>query len=164
MRVLRGVCLSMTEELKPVSLKPVTFTVNVERVVKLRDYETERIGFCGTFQGDQCTPKQAYECVSDIVNKWATEVVFKVQATKRMVENALPGPSGALEKLMDVIRPYADRVIVTENPVALNVRTRGRLEREAWGDLNTLIRGQGGSWKGTKDGVAGKDVHWEIPK
>jgi hypothetical protein len=154
----------MSEELKSVNLKPVTFTVNVERVVKLRDYETERISFGATYPGDQCTPKQAYEYVSDIVNKWAVEVVFKVQAIKREVENMLPGPSGKLDKLMDAIKPYADRVTVTESPTTLNVRTRGRLEREAWGDLNTIIRGQGGSWKGTKDGVAGKEVHWEIPK
>lgn len=69
-----------------------------------------------------------------------------------------------MNALMDALGVLVSRVIITEREDMLIIRTRGQLERQTWGEINVLIRGQGGVWKGTQEGLPGKEVHWEIPK
>ncbi len=83
---------------------------------------------------------------------------------KKLVEEALPAPSGKLAQVMDALKPFTDRLTITESPHAIYVKTRGRMGQKDWGECNVVIRAQGGEYKGTKDGLEGKDVHWEIPK
>jgi hypothetical protein len=83
---------------------------------------------------------------------------------RKMVSDALPAPSGKLEAVMDALKPYLDRLTVTDSPSVIFIKTRGRLDSNTWKEANVIVRAQGGQWRGTKDGLEGREVHWEIPK
>jgi hypothetical protein len=139
-------------------------SIGLERVVNVGNYETYRVGYVKSFAFAEEDPDKVYAEVRAKVDGWAEEIRFKKDNVRKMVADALPAPSGKLEAVMDALKPYLDRLIVTDSPSVIFIKTRGRLDSNTWKEANVIVRAQGGQWKGTKDGLEGKDVHWEIPK
>ena len=173
-------------EKQPLAATPGMFSVGMERTINLGNYENIRIGFVESFARSETDPHDAYVKIKAMLDNWIHELP-PIRPPPKSTETDLNPPihrdstppklpeappirvklvegSAKRNALIDAIAPYAHRVQVTETSTAIIVRTRGQLERETWGDIDTLVRGQGGSWRGTKDGLPGKEVHWEIPK
>ena len=132
--------------------------------MNLGNYENVRVGLVMSFHESETPPSNAYVKVKGIVDAWATEIRLGKAEVQKIVDKALPAPSGRMNEIMDALKPYAHRLTTTETSQTVIVRCRGRLEREAWAEVDTLVRGFGGKWLGTREGLQGKDVHWEIPK
>lgn len=154
----------MGMEKQPLHGSPGMYSVGIEATVNLGNYENRRVGLVMSFASEQTKPEDAYAQVRAIVDGWAADIRFQKGNVQSMVNEALPPPTGKTAIVMDALKPYMDRILITDAPSVILIKTRGRMEREKWGELDVIIRAQGGSWKGTRDGLAGKDVHWEIPK
>ena len=154
----------MGMEKQPLAATPGMGSIGIERMVNLGNYENIRVGYVKSFDHSQEDPDKVYAEVRGIIDGWVADLRFGQQEVKKLVEEALPPPSGKLAQVMDSLKPFTDRLIITESPHAIYVKTRGRMSREDWGEVNALIRAAGGEYKGTKQGLEGKDVHWEIPK
>jgi len=154
----------MALEKQGLGTTPGMFSVGIERTVNLGNYENIRVGLVQSYSRLETEPNVAYAEVRGIIDGWVADLRFGQGEVKKLVEEALPPPSGKLAQVMDYLKPFTDRLIITESPHAIYLRTRGRMTRDDWSECNSLIRAQGGGWKGTKDGLEGKDVHWEIPK
>ena len=151
-------------EKQPLAATPGMGSIGIERLIALGNYENIRVGYVKSFALAQEKPDDVYAEVRAKVDGWAADLRFQKDNVKKMVDDALPPPSGKLAQAMDSLKPFTDRLIITESPHAIYVKTRGRMSREDWGEVNALIRAAGGEYKGTKQGLEGKDVHWEIPK
>ncbi len=151
-------------EKQPLHGSPGMFSVGIEATVNLGNYENRRVGLVMSFSAEQTKPEDAYTQVRAIVDGWAADIRFQKGNVDKMVSDALPAPTGKLAQVMDALAPHTHRLLITNAPSVILVKTRGRLDRNTWGEIDTLVRGQGGAWKGTRDGLEGKDVHWEIPK
>ena len=173
-------------EKQPLAATPGMYSVGLEATVNIGNYENIRVGLVQSFAEGETKHRDAYLFVLGHVTAWADEIHEKYPVEppparapptgyKAPVREARPGEvpppaapavpvSGKRNIIMDAIRPYLDRVTMTETERAFLVRTRGQMERGTWGDLNTIIRAEGGKWIGTREGEDPKNVHWEIPK
>jgi len=143
---------------------PGMFSVGMERTINLGNYENIRIGFVESFARSETDPHDAYVKIKAMLDNWIHELppLQEPKAAPSTPPSPTLNPKRAT--LMDALGGHVSRLIITEREDMVIIRTRGKLERETWGDIDTLVRGQGGSWKGTRDGLPGKEVHWEIPK
>jgi hypothetical protein len=151
-------------EKQPLAATPGMGSIGIERLIALGNYENIRVGYVKSFALAQEKPDDVYAEVRAKVDGWAADLRFQKDNVKKMVSDALPEPEGKLAQIMDALKPFTDRLTITDSPSMIYIRTRGRMTREDWGECNTLIRAHGGSWRGTKEGLEGKDVHWEITK
>jgi hypothetical protein len=140
------------------------FSVGMERTINLGNYENIRIGFVESFARSETDPHDAYVKIKAMLDNWVHELPPRQPEQTAPPKTAPPAPTGKLGAVMAALGGHVSRLIITEREDMIILRTRGQLERETWGDIDTLVRGQGGSWRGTKDGLPGKEVHWEIPK
>ena len=143
---------------------PGMFSVGMERTINLGNYENIRIGFVESFARSETDPHDAYVKIKAMLDNWIHELP-PLQEPKAAPPKVTSAEWSAKAKAaMDALASHISRVIIVEREDMVIIRTRGKLERETWGEIDTLVRGQGGSWKGTRDGLPGKEVHWEIPK
>jgi len=176
----------MAIEKQPLAATPGMFSVGMEATINIGNYENIRVGLVQSFAEAETKHRDAYLFVLGQVTAWAAELHDKypvepapraappirraseTMPTKPAQATPSTPPSPALNPkraaLMDALGGHASRLIITEREDMIIIRTRGQLERDAWSEVNVLVRGQGGSWRGTKDGLPGKEVHWEIPK
>ena len=154
----------MAVERQGLGTTPGMFSVGMERTINLGNFENVRIGFVESFARSETDPHDAYVKIRAMLDNWVHELpASKPQETPPIKVKVTEG-SAKLNDVMGALAPFAHRLTITERDDMVIVRTRGQLERETWGDVDTLVRGQGGAWRGTKDGLPGKEVHWEIPK
>ena len=151
-------------EKQPLAATPGMFSVGMERTINLGNFENIRIGFVESFARSETDPHDAYIKIKAMLDNWVHELPARQPEQTAPPRTAPPGQSPKMGAVMDALGGHASRLTITEREDMIILRTRGKLERETWGDIDTLVRGQGGQWKGTRDGLAGKDVHWEIPK
>jgi len=151
-------------EKQPLAATPGMGSIGLERVVNLGNYESYRIGYVESFALAQEKADDVYARVRAKVDGWAAEIRFAKDNVKKMVDDALPAPTGKTAQVMDALKPYSDRLLITDAQSVILIKTRGRMSHDDWGEVNALIRANGGEYKGTKQGLEGKDVHWEIPK
>jgi len=151
-------------EKQPLAATPGMGSIGLERVVNLGNYETYRVGYVKSFALAQEDPDKVYAEVRAKVDGWAADIHFQKDNVKKMIDDALPAPTGKTAQVMDALKPFTDRLTVTDGPSVIFIRTRGRMSKEDWGECNVRIRAQGGAFHGTREGLAAKDVHWEIPK
>lgn len=151
-------------ERTPQAATPGMGSIGIERLIALGNYENIRVGYVKSFALAQEKPDDVYAEVRAKVDGWAADLRFQKDNVKKMVDDALPAPTGKLAQVMDYLKPFIASLIFTDSPYAIYIKTRGRMSREDWGEINVAIRAQGGEWRGTRDGLEGKDVHWEIPK
>jgi hypothetical protein len=176
----------MAVEKQTLILAPGIYSIGMWRLVNIGNYENVTVGFAEGFSRSETDPHDAYVKIKAMLDNWVHELparkpdpvappqassrplvptrqdVYREQALQREVVRETQ--SAKLNAVMDALGGHASRLIITEHEDMIILRTRGKLERETWGDIDTLVRGQGGSWRGTKDGLPGKEVHWEIPK
>ena len=151
-------------EKQPLAATPGMFSVGIERTIRTGDYENIRIGFVESFARSETDPHDAYVKIKAMLDNWIHELPARQPEGGIPPKPTIPASTGKMGALMGALGGHASRLIITEREDMVIIRTRGKLERETWGDIDTLVRGQGGSWRGTKDGLPGKEVHWEIPK
>jgi len=154
----------MAIEKQPLAATPGMFSVGMERTINLGNYENVRIGFVESFARSETDPHDAYVKIKAMLDNWVHEFPARKPEQTAPPKAPPPGQSLKMGAVMDALGGHASRLTITEREDMIILRTRGQLERETWGDIDTLVRGQGGSWRGTRDGLLGKEVHWEIPK
>lgn len=151
-------------EKQPLAATPGMFSVGMERTINLGNYENIRIGFVESFARSETDPHDAYVKIKAMLDNWIHELPPIRPPPKSTETLQPPAQSGKMGALMSALGGHASRLTITEREDMIIIRTRGQLERETWNEINVLVRAQGGSWRGTQDGLPGKEVHWEIPK
>lgn len=143
---------------------PGMFSVGMERTINLGNFENIRIGFVESFARSETDPHDAYVKIKAMLDNWVHELPPPVLPKAAPPKVTSAEWSAKAKAAMDALGGHVSRLTITEREDMIILRTRGKLERETWDDIDTLVRGQGGAWRGTRDGLAGKDVHWKIPK
>ena len=137
-------------EKQPLAATPGMGSIGLERVVNVGNYETYRVGYVKSFSLTEEDPDKVYAEVRAKIDGWAEEIRFRKDNVRKMVSDALPAPTGKLEQVMDALKPYLDRLTVTDSPNVIFIRTRGRLDANTWKEANVIVRAQGGQWRGTR--------------
>jgi len=154
----------MAIERQGLGTTPGMFSVGMERTINLGNYENIRIGFVESFARSETDPHDAYVKIKAMLDNWIHELPPVRAPEKPPVKVPVPVGSAKLNALMDALGVNISKVTITETATAIIIRTRGQLYKNTWDEINVLVRGQGGEWRGVRDGLPGKEVHWEIPK